>query len=301
MPLSGAAVGLLALAVLGPAAPPPARALELELREARGERGTIGYIDMEQVFKEFPKTREAKEAFDLEVKKTKEELQKKRVEVSKLRSQIGELEAELEPQKEKLKDLKSSLAAKTIVAQIARGSLRNVPQKLAEAETVQTQAESEADRQAAQKEAEGIRQGAEDEISKIIAEVPETAAEPQSGRPEPAASVKTSSSTAGLEDLRQQVQTTSSTVQSLEMQLALKRSGLEVKAAALAEFQAKIKEDLEGLEKRKIQIVLGKIYQIVREIAEEEGISVVVDKNAILYGQEAVDLTEKTLAKIKEL
>jgi len=53
------------------------------------------------------------------------------------------------------------------------------------------------------------------------------------------------------------------------------------------------------LESRRSEILLGKIYVGIQDVAREEGISVVVDKNQILFGQKAVDLTDKVLQKLK--
>lgn len=50
----------------------------------------------------------------------------------------------------------------------------------------------------------------------------------------------------------------------------------------------------------KTQTLLGKVYKVIEEVAEEEQATLVIDKNAALYGQPSIDLTEKVIAKLKE-
>ena len=68
---------------------------------------------------------------------------------------------------------------------------------------------------------------------------------------------------------------------------------------AKEEFEAKSEADLLGMEKHRVQLLLGKLYEIVQQVAKDEGVSVVVDKKAILFGQKAVDLTDKLLEKVR--
>jgi Skp family chaperone for outer membrane proteins len=54
------------------------------------------------------------------------------------------------------------------------------------------------------------------------------------------------------------------------------------------------------VESRKTDQVLARLYRAVSEVARREGVSVVVDKTSILYGHQAVDLTDKVLKYLKE-
>jgi Skp family chaperone for outer membrane proteins len=45
--------------------------------------------------------------------------------------------------------------------------------------------------------------------------------------------------------------------------------------------------------------VLARLYRAVSEVARRDGVSVVVDKSAILYGHPAVDLTDRVLAHLR--
>jgi Skp family chaperone for outer membrane proteins len=54
------------------------------------------------------------------------------------------------------------------------------------------------------------------------------------------------------------------------------------------------------VESRKTDQVLARLYRAVSEVARREGVSVVIDKSTILYGHQAVDLTDKVLKYLKE-
>jgi Skp family chaperone for outer membrane proteins len=54
--------------------------------------------------------------------------------------------------------------------------------------------------------------------------------------------------------------------------------------------------DAEG---RKTDQVLARLYRAISEVAKREGVSVVMDKSATLYGHPAVDLTDKILKQLR--
>jgi Skp family chaperone for outer membrane proteins len=54
------------------------------------------------------------------------------------------------------------------------------------------------------------------------------------------------------------------------------------------------------VESRKTDQVLAHLYRAVSDVARREGISVVVDKTTILYGQPTVDITDKVLKFLQE-
>ncbi|MFI5362034.1 MAG: OmpH family outer membrane protein, partial [Elusimicrobiota bacterium] len=54
------------------------------------------------------------------------------------------------------------------------------------------------------------------------------------------------------------------------------------------------------VESRKTDQVLARLYRAVSEVARREGVSVVIDKTTILYGHQAVDLTDKVLKYLRE-
>lgn len=73
---------------------------------------------------------------------------------------------------------------------------------------------------------------------------------------------------------------------------------ISVKKKELNETVEKMKEELTRLEKEITYQILGKIYDVIREIARDEGYAIVLDKKNILYSEMENDLTEKVIKKL---
>lgn len=77
------------------------------------------------------------------------------------------------------------------------------------------------------------------------------------------------------------------------------RKDLEEKKADFEEQQKRSQDDLFAFERRQSQLILGKIYQALLDLAQEEQVSLVVDKSSILYGAANTDLTDKLQQKVR--
>jgi Skp family chaperone for outer membrane proteins len=73
---------------------------------------------------------------------------------------------------------------------------------------------------------------------------------------------------------------------------------IKLKKEKLTETVDKMKDELTRLEKEITHQVLGKIYDVVREIAQAEGYAIVLDKKNVLYSEMENDLTEKVIKKL---
>ena len=60
-----------------------------------------------------------------------------------------------------------------------------------------------------------------------------------------------------------------------------------------------IKEDLVSLEEKKTITVLNDLYRVLERIATEESITIIIDKNDVLYGQPGQDLTQKVRERLQ--
>jgi len=80
-----------------------------------------------------------------------------------------------------------------------------------------------------------------------------------------------------------------------------RQAELALKEEAFRAHQEQLEKDLLDIENRRSEMLLGKIYDAIREVARESGVSVVVDKSQILFGQDSVDLTDKVVKKLQEL
>jgi Skp family chaperone for outer membrane proteins len=81
--------------------------------------------------------------------------------------------------------------------------------------------------------------------------------------------------------------------------LATMKRDLEDKKAEMEELRKQSAADLAAFEAQQSQLILGKIYQALRDVANEEQVSVVVDKSSILYGDASIDLTDKLQQRVR--
>lgn len=65
------------------------------------------------------------------------------------------------------------------------------------------------------------------------------------------------------------------------------------------EARSLAQKDLTAFESRQTQIIFGKIYSALQELADEEQVDLVVDKSSILFGSASIDLTEKLQKKVR--
>lgn len=81
--------------------------------------------------------------------------------------------------------------------------------------------------------------------------------------------------------------------------LAQRRGELEKKFVELQQLYVKLERDLAGERTKLVQELLKKANPLVQEIAKAEGVTLIVDQNAVVWSDPAVDLTAKLNAKMK--
>lgn len=243
----------------------PAGALEISLTENKGESGSIGFVDIRRVFREFTDARRTKDAFERRVREKESEFKDQEDAISRLKEQILKLEQE-----------KSFL------------------QKLPILEAPKPQAPAPV------KTSTAIPEGIDPELAAlpgmgdlaastaaVAAADAETQAEPEESEP--------ALDPTGPGITRQALEKQTADI---DNKLVPLREKLKQAEAALAETKNKVEKDLLGDEKRETKRLLARIYRTVQDVALAEGISVVIDKESILYGQKAVDLTDKVLERL---
>ncbi|MDT8286701.1 MAG: OmpH family outer membrane protein [Elusimicrobiales bacterium] len=248
-----------------------AAALELSLEENRGESGTIGYVDMDRVFREYSGTTGAREEFLAEVKERETELEAAKKRIFALKAGISRLRQERE-----------------FAAALPLFFGEDAPQ------AVSTAAVS----------APGVSTAA------VALPALSTAAaaalpgmSPQGGDDTAAAPARQplihmpGVGAMSLEKFRMSVSTS---VADIEAAIAVKEKELETLREKLREDQRKAEKELLERESKKTEAILGRIYFLLRELAVSEGVSVIIDKRSILFGHAAVDLTGKLLEKLEK-
>ena len=81
----------LSLTVLLLASVVPARAIELSLEENRAERGSVGYVDMQRLFKGSPDAARAREGLEELVRQAEERVNGRKAELLRLRGELAQL------------------------------------------------------------------------------------------------------------------------------------------------------------------------------------------------------------------
>lgn len=220
------------------------RALEIPLEQKAGGGGTtVGFVDMEAIFQEFPETQKAKAEYYKELAKRRELLDEREKELADLREQLVILRTNL-------KDLEESL------------------QKQRDADVAESTAAAAGE--------PGTEATAEVEGSTEAVPSPPVPTPPSMG-------VSPESIDAVRESLLQ------------------RQKVLEEKEAALQQTRLDAARSLQQLEERRALQIFGKLYRSLVQLAEENGITLVVDKSSILYGQDAMDLTERLRRRVRGL
>jgi Skp family chaperone for outer membrane proteins len=74
---------------------------------------------------------------------------------------------------------------------------------------------------------------------------------------------------------------------------------LEAQMAEYEDTRKQAEQDLAAFQTQQSQMILGKIYEALRDLAQEAQVTLVVDKASILYGDAAIDLTDRLQAKVR--
>ena len=254
-----------------------AGALELLLEENRGESGTIGYVDIDRVFKDYSGTAGAREDFMAEIKKKEDALNARKTEIFTLKAEIAKLRQE----REFALTLPSLMETRQSVVQAAAELSAALPAaEAAQVSTGTVQASTEA---------------VQASTAAVQPPLPSTAA--PAGLPGMGGIDMPGIARVPVSHFKFSVSTS---VPEIDSAIARKQTDLSVKEEALRQSQKQAERELLEYESRKSELLLGRIYVALKELAIKEEVSVVVDKRNILYGQRAVDLTDKLMKKLEE-
>lgn len=248
-------------------------ALELALEENRAETGTIGYIDLERVFQDHPETLKAKETF-------RKELERKEGYINGRKEEIFALRAELEKLRKELESLRSMAGCEIMPGvPLSSGTAPVPPQAYCPEpppppypfEMLETAVSTEP----------------------IQGPVPFTDKTAQR-RMEPVIAAGYSGQDALMRALAPQTP-----VAEMETNINERMQELKEKETTLTQYKKTAEQELLKMEGSRTRFILGNIYIILQELADAEGLSVVVDRKNILFGQRAVDLTDKLLERLR--
>lgn len=304
----------------------PARAIELSLEENRAERGSVGYVDMRRLFTASPDATRAREGLEELVRQAEERVNTKKSELLRLRGDLDLLKLERDelakstptasvvvpPPAPKPEPLPAPAPAKPMAPTPAPkqdspaanpvavdttpvtaapltinlpgltdgplnlerpGSSPLNPTRTAAATTPVTDGPP------------AVAPAPEPAPAPVPAPAPEPVPAPVPA-PEPVPAVAAGPTMAQrLLELDGRMVSLQSDIARVQGELDRERLGAE--------------RSLLDAEGRKTDQVLARLYRAISEVAKREGVSVVVDKSATLYGHPAVDLTDKVLKQLR--
>jgi len=314
----------------------PLMALELSLEENKGESGTVGYVDIDRVFKEYSGTLNAREEFLAEIKKKEESVNQRRREIYTLKADIGKLKQE----REFALTLPSILATQQ---QLTQESLRaaavstSVPP--AAADTTPTGSKPEGGAAVSisttsaallpgmapapgtplPEEKSGSTSTATTALTPGLATVPVLTSTPTlapvpgptlapAAEPAVPAAVPLPANLPGAGiDMPGVAKvpvnyfkfSVSTAIPEIDAAIVVKENELRQKEEALKVYQRQVEKELLEYESHRSEMLLGRIYIALKELAVKQEVSVIIDKRNILFGHSAVDLTGKLLEKLE--
>ncbi|MDO8756599.1 MAG: OmpH family outer membrane protein [Elusimicrobiota bacterium] len=299
----------------------PARAIELSLEENRAERGSVGYVDMRRLFTASPDATRAREGLEELVRQAEERVNSKKSDLLRLRGDLESLKIERDelakstptasvvvpppaPKPEPLpaptpaKPLAPTPAPKPVEAPKAAAVSVDTTPVTAAPLTINLPGLTDGPlnlerpgssplnptRTAPATDGPPAVPAAEPAPAPVPAPTPEPAPNvPSAPAPEPVPAGPTLAQR--LLEFDGRMVSLQSDIARLQGELDRERLGAE--------------RSLLDAEGRKTDQVLARLYRAISEVAKREGVSVVVDKSATLYGHPAVDLTDKVLKQLR--
>ena len=262
--------------------PVRSKALELSLEENKGESGTVGYVDIDRVFKEYSGTLNAREEFLGEIKKKEGAVNQRKHAIYILKADIAKLRQERE----------FALTLPSIFAteeQISSAQSPPPPHTAAPAAPSEGAVAAKSSGTVPVSTAASVNASTAAVVALSTAILPANLpgmGEDLSGASKiPANYFKFSVSTA---------------VPEIDAAIASKETDLKQKEDALKLYQRQVEKELLEYESHRSEILLGRIYIALKELAVREEVSVIMDKRNILFGHSAVDLTDKLLKHLEE-
>ncbi|HAM38281.1 MAG TPA: hypothetical protein DCP53_02610 [Elusimicrobia bacterium] len=79
----------------------------------------------------------------------------------------------------------------------------------------------------------------------------------------------------------------------------LKKKNLKKQKEDLEKYIKETKIEEREINKKARKNMLGKLYDAIKEVANEEGLAVIIDSSNMIYGEDAEDITEKVLQKLR--
>ena len=315
----------------------PARAIELSLEENRAERGSVGFVDMKRLFAASPDAARAREGLEELVRQAEERVNAKKAEVLRLRQDVAALKIEREelakstptaavPPSAPANPLLPLPSAKPLAptpapkpVEVPKPKPAPVPVAPVTAAPPPAPATAEVSTSPAAAppltiNLPGLTDGplnlerpGGSPLNPTRAKADPAPAPPAPvflpvpAAPPPAPPVVAAATApvAAPAPAAPAGPTLAQRLLELDGRIVAKQGDADRLQAELDRERLGSEKTLLDAEGRKTDQVLARLYRAISEVARREGVSVVVDKSATLYGHPAVDLTEKILKQLR--
>lgn len=236
--------------------------------------GNIAYLDIEKVFNEHPMTKRMKEEFKADAETRKKEIQDMEASIGQLQKVIVSTTTEMIQLKTQLALLKNS---KSAAANMQVGISTTAPDVLQGVIISSSPAEVP------------LSTSAISIVPPIIATSTPSVAISSS---QPEAISNEAASAIVYEKFERDIKEKEDALNSFNAEISKKKDDIAQKIK-------QNREDLTKLEEKQTQKVLADIYRILENIARDNNLAIIVDKDNVLYGPPNQDVTEKVLDRLQ--
>lgn len=277
--------------------------IELSLEENKAESGTVGYVNIEKVFKLYPLTKISKDEFKQKISERQKILDQKIAEIEEMKGKLIRLKQE----KEFAESLKNMLDTAQRVSEINAISQSNSSLNISTNTDLSVSTPSVAYSSAVASNADiSSSSNTFVEISTFsnikedsrveAANTPSIAISTVSGGVLPTLAMP------GVGNIPLKHFKFSVSTSPAEIEYAINSLNASILAAqsSLEDTRKQFDKEMYEYQDEETEKILGRIYIKLKELSIKEGVSVVVDKKSILFGHKAVDLTDKLIQSLKD-
>ncbi len=263
------------------------RAIEIPLESLTPVR--IGYIDLQRVFDTYPEKSFAEGDLLREIEKRKRELNRRQTDISTLRQQIAADDSALA----------DSRAGKAIIVP-ANAIPEPVP------ENIKTPPATSSSTVKASSTTVVEPYPTEDPLAGLPGHGPASAFSNTGSTLPGVNSAGSANAGQGPTELDLLASSTGTVVLStsakalLEHRLQQNQKSLNRAIGEFKAFRGNAVGDMKQLQTQKTYGVMAKIYAVLQTLARDEGVTVVLDKAYVLYGEDTVDLSEKLISRLQQ-
>lgn len=241
--------------------------IEISLEENKAESGTVGYVDIVNIFKIY--SLNPKKDFEIKILEKQQKVDELKKELDFLKSTLEKLKTEYQIAKMYEDFYKNISSQISYSGDISTSTVDESTQTISTSTEISTHS--------------SVSESSNISSNTVVSQEPYIIMPGIGKMPIRNFKFSVSSSTIVIED----------SIKELD-------SKIKRKEEEIIDMKEKFDKELSKQASKENEKILKKIYDAISEVAEEEGVSIIVDKKNILFGRKTVDLTDKVLQKLGE-